>query len=252
MKFQRKEMVDNHPFSQLPPPDGKSEPVERFELMWEDANGSVCIPILDDSQVAYLKKREENEKQGIKYWDACADLPEEKKQRELYDEHLLLKNKWRDSVLSFKHKDAVFQRYDGEFFERSFEPCVAGRIYEYPKMIQGKPYLVFQTDRGWWSVPCKSPKHLKRMVSSFKPVGLETCPNINRKFKQSMKEHGGAFFDKITGLPPGTKIDRRSNTFELLDEPGVVVFGADEYWVEVIDFSDPYWSEPTPWEVSCA
>ena len=162
------------------------------------------------------------------------------------------KNKWRDSILSFKTKDAVFRRVDGEWFERSFEPCVAGRIYHYPHMVEGKPHLVFQTDRGMWFVPCKSPKHLKRMVSPFKPDQDGYCPNLIRKFRKSMKEHGGSFYDEITGLPPGTPANTNANTYTTPDQPDVIQLGMKRYGAFDVDWDDPYWDEPTPWEVSCA
>lgn len=237
--------------SGFPESEGKGR--TRFDLAWTDDDGNTIVPIADDAQAKWIKARQEGLAAGLKYYGLPADTKELK---ERYDSdevqtEVRKKNKWRNAVLSFKHKTAVFQRYDGEYFERSFEPCVSGRVFEYPKVIEGKQYLVFQTDRGFWFVPCKSTKHLKRMVSSYQPDELGRCPNLLRKFEKSMKEHGGSFYDEITGLPPGTIGNGSQNTYILPDQPDVVHMGLDKWGAFSIDWDDQYWSQPTPYEVSC-
>ena len=66
-----------------------------------------------------------------------------------------------------------------------------------------------------------------------------------------MKEHGGSFYDEITGLPPGTIGNGSQNTYILPDQPDVVHMGLDKWGAFSIDWDDQYWSQPTPYEVSC-
>ena len=67
-----------------------------------------------------------------------------------------------------------------------------------------------------------------------------------------MKEHGGSFYDEITGLPPGTTANTNANTYTTPDQPDVIQLGMKRYGAFDVDWDDPYWDEPTPWEVSCA
>ena len=225
----------------------------RVEHQMELEDGSIAFPILDDAQDRFLRTRKNNAAKGVEYCKTAAegvvDNLEHRMKNPEWVEVTSLKNSWRDSILSFKHKDAVFRRYDGEFFARSFEPCVSGRIFDYPYMVEGKPHLVFQTDRGHWYVPCKSEKHLKRMVSPYRPGPNGRCANHLRKMHQSYEANGGEFFDEISGLPPGTRVNA-DNGFTL--PWGETRSGADRYYAVNIDWTAPMWSEPTPWEVSCA
>ena len=161
-----------------------------------------------------------------------------------------LKGLLKASILRFKHKGAEFIRArDGAVLSRSFEPCVAGRVWDWDDMEWSdgitRKTLVFQTDRGLWFVPCKTATDFKKMVVDY------TREKMDHFMGMSMKKHGW-LSDGITGYIGPRVYDRETGKYYIQRPDGTL--GNELSYAEIDNLSFPpqFHAKQTPWEVSCA
>ena len=159
------------------------------------------------------------------------------------------------SILRFKTKQSIFLRTsDNKHFERTFEPCVKGRIWDWKDVewkqedgsIRVFKTLIFQTDRGFWYVRCKTAKKLRQMV-------LDYTPELHNKLMMKSLLERGYFWDEITGITGSIKEVENGYSVVTMPNGEQVTIGPDKAPLLIyMCFTDYQRSKETPWEVGCA
>jgi hypothetical protein len=198
-------------------------------------------------QVIYRPPFEELDEDGLKTIRPIGGLPDGMTEAD-YMKHLKGMQEVRrhlyQSILHFKDRDAFFIRSDGQTFTRRFEPCVHGRIWDWREYEcndgVSRKMLVFQTDRGFWIVPCRRMVDLNRMVIAYDPETLTKM--LSKSFRKR-----GMFYDQISGYNGDIRVDKDTNEIRAFRD-GKLCEVIDPQLIRFCQFPEHYRAATTPYE----